>query len=877
MGVSAHYLDIEWQSEDVARRVSVSTYPIALEEGTDGSMRTEVNIFRDYAPWIGLQLTGPLASIEPCTVNANKERYPWRKIVDEHGEAWWVPATRWNKNSNRHSSEMHRSLGSFQVDLGPRGFLVIDTVAVELNRAHVQEYLEDFRDELIWLALGRPTGASGEVASTHSSDLVNALKSFVDAAGRALEHPVRDIREVTALSSPSRLRPNAETFRAVLRQPGARLYPGRAAEVSADVAENRYLSYMVGHCHNLARSVTRATIRHQSALTARAAMEKARAEDLRTVERIEVDQEIFDNQLADIRRRLDDITYWKSERSQPDDRKYEFSVGKEFSVGPEYQRTENDHKSQFFYNNPDRNAKDDVDRGIKFSVAKLSSDLYKLVKAAHGVDKNLSLSVTGKVEVSIFTTSGSKTGRLSDFVRISSVQPHSPIFERRSAARVRYDREGWQRPLGSNERAEYRAEARIAGLRSDQFEERAQKNASATSDLTGIENMLGRQVAGWENLKVKRSSAFPMGMCFVQNPIYAAALAAFHKVTELEKHAGIGGDSLELLDRINVLHASALYERWCLIKIVSVLAQDFHFVPQGDWVERIITGNSRSGKSGDTGYSIKFARQAPNMVATLDVEPVMANGRRPDFRLRFSPGNPSDGESAPWAARSSIFKESLPHSKERGLVMDAKFRTRWREGELAEMLSLLVDIKKYDQDGDRVFILHPSKGAIAHKTSPLSWGADCDYGHDHPANHSRGSIQMSAAPLFGALSLINLRRLIALELQEFFPEPEFAEHSGISSALSQSPPVNGKVCVFNASFCVKCGTTHRNADIHQSLTGARNPKWLFRCSDCRTEIMQTHCFSCGTNIFKNGFQMTYHLTLADQITNVVCPYCGANF
>ena len=93
------------------------------------------------------------------------------------------------------------------------------------------------------------------------------------------------------------------------------------------------------------------------------------------------------------------------------------------------------------------------------------------------------------------------------------------------------------------------------------------------------------QEAKWEGPGSSSTAKFPMGMRFAQNPIYAAALAAFHRMSELERHTGIGGDALDRLGSINMLHASAMYERWCLIKIIDVLVEDFGFAPKGDWVE----------------------------------------------------------------------------------------------------------------------------------------------------------------------------------------------------------------------------------------------------------------------------------------------------
>src|SRR3546814_851158 len=138
-----------------------------------------------------------------------------------------------------------------------------------------------------------------------------------------------------------------------------------------------------------------------------------------------------------------------------------------------------------------------------------------------------------------------------------------------------------------------------------------------------------------------------------------------------------------------------------------------------------------------TAYEMRISDWSSDVCSSdlLDVEPVLANGRRPDFRLRFNvSASAADLERG---FRQSIFGNlAKQHS---GLVMDAKFRTRWKHGELADMLKLLVDTKDYGQDGDRVFILHPAKGAVEHRTSPLIWGRDCNYGQDHPTGDRKST------------------------------------------------------------------------------------------------------------------------------------------
>ena len=873
MEVLAHYLEIEWESAGATRRVEVSTYPIEIETTPDGTLHAEVSIFRDFAPWVGLQLSGDFAEIQPCTVNAQNERLPWLQVFDEHGSAWWIPATGWSKASSKHVSEMQRSFGSFSVELGPRN-LVLDALALDLDRAHAQEYLDDFQDELIWLAIGRPTGALGEVGSNYSRDLVDALEEFADAARHVLEHPAREIREMTTSVPAARVRPNSETFRAVMRRPGARTYPGRTAHESADVPENRYVRSMVERCRRLARSVARSSDRHRVHLAARAMREKARATALLAIEGIDVDREIFANQLSDIRRRIDAIADWAGTSIRPlsGEQLYRFSVGNEFKSNKMGTR-------EFYYRNLERNSLHGEPKDIDFSVVRLPDELHELVKAAHALDKNLALTITGKANVTTFPTKFKK-GRRATFTHISHVQSHSPVLERREAARSRYERDGWHRSIVGKEREEYRAEARTALARASHFEDRVQEGIISSFGLNNVANSLDRQDAGWDRLCVPPNSVFPMGMRFVQNPTYAAALAAFQRVSTLEQRTGLSGDTLDKLGRINTLHASALYERWCLIKIIAVVVQDFGFAPQADWVEHLVTSVSQADKSNNTGFTLRFTRSHPSMTACLDAEPLLANGRRPDFRLRFTIGPNAKSHDAADVSASNHRRTALRELTQRttGLVMDAKFRTRWKQDELLSMLRLLVDTKAYGQDGDRVFILQPARDVIEHRTSPLAWSRDCDYGQEHPTSHAHGSIQLAADQFTGGASMINLRRLIALELQKVFPEPEIDASNGGSVGGHEAQRAGPtEICRSTVSFCINCGEAHEPADVTPDRTDRGNRKWYYKCSRCGSGTMQTRCFGCGTFLHKNGLQMTYHLTVADQISNVVCHDCGAGF
>src|SRR3546814_14945245 len=103
-------------------------------------------------------------------------------------------------------------------------------------------------------------------------------------------------------------------------------------------------------------------------------------------------------------------------------------------------------------------------------------------------------------------------------------------------------------------------------------------------------------------------------MRFVQNPIYAGTLASFQMGVVRELTTCIGGDTLEKLGRINSLQASSLYERWCLIKIIAVLMQDFGFTAQSDWVEHVVAFSAQSREPRDNSFTIKFTRDRKSVV-----------------------------------------------------------------------------------------------------------------------------------------------------------------------------------------------------------------------------------------------------------------------
>ncbi len=277
-----------------------------------------------------------------------------------------------------------------------------------------------------------------------------------------------------------------------------------------------------------------------------------------------------------------------------------------------------------------------------------------------------------------------------------------------------------------------------------------------------------------------------------------------------------------------------------------------------DSLIRVVTGLPES-------FDLRLFRDDLDLIARLQIQPVLPNGRRPDFRLLFE-SPPAAGDQG--AVSSDEWRRSLNHvpvqqKGESGLVMDAKFRARWRRGELESVLESLILTKDYGQEGDRVFILQPASGVMLEPTSPLAWARDCDYGQEPGDAHRKGAICLSPGTEKSS-PLSNLRRLIALLLQATFPEPEMIKDTEVWTSHS---------------LCIRCGRRHEPSDVEQKWTRRRHPYWILSCLGCGMKTTRTHCFggACGSTLFKNGLQLTYHRTVADQVTNVVCPKCGEFF
>lgn len=813
---------IEWAAPERARHVTVAPEPIIAEREADGSWTAETQVFRDNLPWIGLladDLAGDAGA--PVIVLPSGRREPMLKIALPGQAAFWVEHGPWDAEGHRHLSALHRESGQVIIEAAGRTIVLHHTMG---GAGRLDEYLADFRSEFIWLALNAGSKASGAVAAGGGLNLAltETLAAFAAVARVVVDRPATQLREVVEPCPVDRIRPTAATFRHYAQNPAARSLPGRKAVETLDTPENRYLHHMIGDALRLAYVASRAFVGTAERLHASAAEEDGRAKTLASTRWRDVDPEILDSQFAQRARLVEELKAYSAAKCPPNAAEYGVTLTKRYRGGG------------FFYESINGRAR--KAEGTTFAVAAWEARLDRLIADIQPFNRDFAF--VAEAAARRRTTGKDKPFHHLEFTCVYAVRMRTDVIGNQARYRSRLDADGWRVPISATERRELANEAKTATMRVAALNSRAQQVREAAEMLDDalrvLQTLDQKLIVGG----VRRSPVIPLGQRYLQSPRYAAALAAFRAIEAALARSGIGFDTLDRLETVGVLHASALYERWCLVKIIAVLVEDYVFEPPSDWEACLVRAIlDRTGAS-----VLELRRTDLGLAACIQYQPTLRNGRRPDFAVSFR-----------------RLEDAAP-AWQKGIVLDAKFRTRWKRGEVPRIVETLLREKGYDSNGDRVFVLHPVADSVSAPTSPLAWGRHCDYGHDK-ARHRHGSILL-ASGIHGPESRLNLKRLIAMEIQSLMQVPgeddDDAERDDLARRL----------------LCIKCGAQHGAGDLREAKMRSG---WDLECRSCKSITWRTHCYNCAYPLFKNGVQMTYHGTLAAQITNIACPSCGFHF
>lgn len=466
-----------------------------------------------------------------------------------------------------------------------------------------------------------------------------------------------------------------------------------------------------------------------------------------------------------------------------------------------------------------------------------------------------------------------------------------------------YEQNNWTAKFTKKEQDERKQELEIARSKRAAFVKALDDTSLDAPRLVAICSDLERIKTRLSVLRIKPNSFFPNSMTFIQNPAYSSAHSAFRAVLKI---SGIDITQLEALlviDKIQVSNISAVYERWCLLQIIGLIIDTYQFNPMNDWKSQLIAACVPNKPVHNLDF--QFEHSSAFKKITLSYEKELPNGKRPDFVLSLD------------LPRYYIENEKWRFAQDRQLklVMDAKFKGKVSHKYIQSIvMELYRPESEFDESGrpgknyseglmNKVFILHATPEVIGRveRTSPLSWGGFCDYGQKHDTNHKHGHIYL-APSLTHLYSTRNLQRLIGLFLQSSSQVLSHIFEKGVVTSYCTSTKLKNSLDYRGTSFvypeqtyynsrgknnsrpplsfyysdfqCVSCGSQYQNAVWKPTKQG---DKWEMNCHVCRSILIKTFCYGCGTELYKNDHTWTYHQTISDQIGHVVCPCCGSYF
>lgn len=304
-------------------------------------------------------------------------------------------------------------------------------------------------------------------------------------------------------------------------------------------------------------------------------------------------------------------------------------------------------------------------------------------------------------------------------------------------------------------------------------------------------------------------------MVFVQNPAYARFKKARTLFIEERLFSELGMISRlgAQLSKLSIMNLPDFYERWCLVKLIDILVNHFHYEVDGaKWRKKFVAICLLNRR----GIMIPMKRSFGEYYEHLQLsyqEEFEIDGKkiRPDFVIRTKEGT--------WIA-------------------DAKFRTHSTDQQLMDLCKELANTKKYHLNNQvSVFLFHCANYAGDDSSIRYInyWRRFCNYGANGD-NNKIGHILLSPQACVKKQSLNNLIRWLLMILQES-----------------------------NQPFCPNCG---------EPLLDSKNLKigTQYKCPNCGFGSLRVQCASCKKVFWKNKLYWSYNLYDRFQRT-ILCPKC----
>jgi hypothetical protein len=342
----------------------------------------------------------------------------------------------------------------------------------------------------------------------------------------------------------------------------------------------------------------------------------------------------------------------------------------------------------------------------------------------------------------------------------------------------------------------------------------------------------------FKKINWKNYHGFKPSMTFIQNISYRNALRYYKEVLKSEGIDIEVFDFYENVTSFGIREMPQVYELWCLITIVKILEESFHF----EHVQKDLTALLKAidpKKQTIADYTkIEFSNSLAGRRVTLHYQKSTNENKRPDFILEITSN-----------------KQTI------NLVFDSKFKNYSHKKTIVEEAIQMNN--KYSKSNSFVFTLHPCKDVIQNekKIKYTNLGGERIF----PKNESKSIFPFHK---FGYIELKpnltdNLKKLIAMGF-EYLLEP--SRNAKQDNTIDPKPE--------NDLFCISCGK--ENVEIVVKPRGDNRFHYECTCyeTDCCHKIYIDYCWNCQTKLYKHGSYWDYHLESTWSMFDIRCPNCG---
>ena len=837
----AKYINVTWSDSETVRSIQESGDSIEIELHDTNLYKLEAVTYSKVEENVSGQLAFHLLDTDidsvPYFINSSNKRIELISIKnDETGKVWWIENGKWNKKLKYRDSPLCRHAGEADIVLGDIR-CIVQIRSLSFTHDELNLYLQDFTNDLWDLILKDDSyvsgGAKKKEVKLAKQELIELIELFIKYVEKVLRNPKKELRETQVMQDAKKVRPIPRTFMEIATKGMSKLLTGRGYLESYNVAENRYIHAIVNKLYILINNMIIVTNRSIDKLDKDVQFIDKRLSGFSDTWTI--DKEKFELKIQKLATLLQN--HIQAIQVSISNQDHQMNIGalvpRTLYVKLENQSDDYNGWMQFWGKLKEKKSDNWFEFNDKSSFSfEFDSLVFSDIFQPYSVYK-ISAYIEKKVPSRYKNGNGATYKRKFIYIQAIELMENKIINKLDQSHQEKHalEQTNWIRSLNREERKEQEYEKVALNKRSSSLAQVKEELYNLVASLEPAALKLKRVKKQLIQSKIQVHNHFPGSMTFVQNPHYQGAHKTYKQVINASGLDESLFNSLLETENIGIVDIPAIYERWCLLQIIKVLIDKYHFIPENNWKELLISQVLKNGRN----VTIELNNFDSDIHILLTYEKELPNGKRPDYVLDVTSTNSTN--------------ERFTYR----LVLDAKFYENINEqGGISSVIDLLYNKKNYAENGSNgVYILHPSKSATPLTTTPQTWSENSYYGEDlafnwdsEPPNHKYGAILLSPIIHDGEY-LDDLQRLIGMTLQ-------YSSRSKI--------------------FCIVCGSSNCHMDVRKTRSG--HDKYFFTCSDCKHFFVNNYCSNCLNRLWKHGSYWTYHATDASQPYNIQCPRCA---